>query len=95
MKSLDRKGKIITAIAVTAITGYWLWVQSVYTLYREGFVGVGLDGSPAFSATLCIHTATFDASESGDYNSSNCDIAKHLFQEQPGVTARYWCEKGR
>ena len=25
----------------------------------------------------------------------NCDIARQLFQNQPGVTVRYWCERGR
>ena len=72
-----------------------------YTLYRN---------SPAFPETCVfapkdclagagvrIHVATFDADyKDGErYNQSNCDIARQLFQNQPGVTVRYWCERGR
>ena len=55
-----------------------------YTLYRH-----------SFTATSRIHIATFDADESGEYNQENCQIAAELFANQPGVTVRYWCEKGR
>lgn len=45
-----------------------------------------------------IHVATFDVTEEDGggptYNSENCQIAAELFQAQPGVTARYWCEPG-
>lgn len=61
-----------------------------YTLYRS---------SPG-DQNMRIHIASFDASEGlnaseiNDYNSQNCEIAAKLFQAQPGVTVRYWCEKG-
>lgn len=42
-----------------------------------------------------IHVATFDAAETEAYNSENCRIAAELFQQQPNVKVRYWCEKGR
>jgi hypothetical protein len=42
-----------------------------------------------------IHVATFDATESEAYNRENCETAQTLFQTQPGVMVRYWCEKGR
>jgi len=42
-----------------------------------------------------LHVATFDAAGGGDYNRQNCGIAQELFQQQPGVKVRYWCEKGR
>lgn len=42
-----------------------------------------------------IHVASFDARDGEKYNSENCQIGKDLFQAQPGVKARYWCEKGR
>ncbi len=50
-----------------------------------------------------IHIATFDAEvRSGglggtafDYNWANCVIAAELFQAQPFVEVRYWCERGR
>ena len=54
-----------------------------YTLYRSG-----LDRSR-------VHVATFDAAESGSYNEENCLTAMDLFDSQPGVSVRYWCEKGR
>lgn len=48
------------------------------------------------------HIATFDADTKGgpkstvfEYNWGNCMIAAELFQNQPGVRVRYWCEKGR
>lgn len=65
---------------------------TTYTLYRSDR-----------SDTLRIHVATFDAKQksidgSGSaedaYNSENCRIAADLFQSQPGVKVRYWCEKG-
>ena len=57
----------------------------VYTLYRN---------SPTF-ADMRIHVATFDAAEDKDYNRDNCEIARDLFASQPGVTIKYWCERGR
>lgn len=59
--------------------------NSVYTLYRN---------SPAF-ANMRIHVATFDAEEKEPYNLDNCQITAKLFQGQPGISVRYWCERGR
>lgn len=56
-----------------------------YTLYRA---------SP-LDANMRLHIATFDAADGENYNSENCRIASELFGKQPGVTVRYWCEKGR
>ena len=42
-----------------------------------------------------IHVATFDSSDGEAYNRGNCDQAKDLFQAQPGVKTKFWCEKGR
>jgi hypothetical protein len=55
----------------------------VYTLYRN------------LTPELRIHVATFDANEREDYNRENCEIAQSLFQNQPGIEVKYWCEKGR
>jgi len=47
-----------------------------------------------------IHIATFDSSIKAwggtvfSYNWENCMTAAKLFQEQPGVKTRFWCEKG-
>ena len=57
---------------------------SAYTLYRDSVL-----------APMRLHVATFDANDGEDYNRDNCEIARDLFQSQPGVTVRYWCEKGR
>ncbi len=64
--------------------------DDVYTLYRSG---VGMPD-------LRIHVATFDSDDTKDpqfknYNQSNCQTAQQLFQNQPNVTTKYWCEKGR
>lgn len=39
--------------------------------------------------------ASFDADESSPtYNQENCILTANLFMAQPGVTVRYWCERG-
>ena len=45
--------------------------------------------------TMRIHAASFDASDGEKYNRENCEQAQKLFQAQPGVRTRFWCEKGR
>lgn len=46
------------------------------------------------------HIATFDADDKKTgstrfaYNFENCQIAAELFQNQPGVKTKFWCEKG-
>jgi hypothetical protein len=56
-----------------------------YTLYRNSVV---LENAR-------LHVATFDAADGEQYNSKNCQAARDLFQQQPGVKTRFWCEKGR
>ena len=58
--------------------------NQVYTLYRNSV----LDENNR------IHVATFDADEDESYNKGSCDIAQGLFQQQPMVKVKYWCEKG-
>ena len=58
--------------------------DNAYTLYRD---------SP-ISASMRIHVATFDTSDGDAYNKENCQLAERLFQQQPGVTVKFWCEKG-
>jgi hypothetical protein len=57
----------------------------IYTLYRNSVL----------DASMRIHIATFDAEEGEDYNAENCNIAADLFQRQPDVETRFWCEPGR
>ena len=61
--------------------------DDVYTLYRDSALVNGQE--------MRIHVATFDAVDGESYNRENCQIGQGLFQNQPGVTVRYWCEKGR
>jgi len=60
--------------------------DDVFTLYRSSALNGG--------ATWRLHVATFDTRNGKAYNLENCEIAKSLFQNQPMVTVRYWCEKG-
>ncbi|TPM25727.1 hypothetical protein [Mesorhizobium sp. B2-3-4] len=69
----------LTAVALVDWTGE----RSTYTLYRN-----------SVTAPMRIHIATFNTSDGEDYNRQNCDIAANLFQAQPGVIVKYWCEKG-
>jgi major membrane immunogen (membrane-anchored lipoprotein) len=73
---------ISTAVLLSACSS---GESETYTLYRNSV----LDGG------LRIHMATFDAKDGEAYNRENCQIAMDLFQKQPGVTVRYWCEKGK
>jgi hypothetical protein len=82
----------VLLISVTPGTGQTKDANSIATLYR----------SSAVIENARLHVATFDAEAKGgssntefDYNWANCTIAMELFQNQPGVTVRYWCEKGR
>ena len=75
--------------SIILIGGLWAAIfgtddASTYTLYRSSVV----DGS------MRIHVSTFDAADGEEYNQENCEIAASLFREQPGVSVRYWCEKG-
>jgi hypothetical protein len=57
----------------------------IHTLYRNSVL----------DTTMRIHVATFDAADDAKgYNGENCNLAARLFSEQPGVTTRFWCEKG-
>lgn len=61
------------------------WAQDgTFTLYR----------SSVFDQSARVHVGTFDAADGADYNRENCELAGHLFQAQPGVKVRFWCERG-
>lgn len=40
-----------------------------------------------------IHVATFNAVDGESYNRENCELAQQLFQAQPEVETKFWCEK--
>lgn len=48
----------------------------------------------ALDPTMRIHVATFDTREGKAYNLENCNLVAVLMQQQPGVTTRFWCERG-
>jgi hypothetical protein len=75
---------ILAIIAVSLLAACKPGDDSAYTLYCGSVTG-----------PMRIHVATFDSVDGEEYNSGNCDIARSLFQAQPGVTVKYWCEKGR
>lgn len=58
--------------------------ERTFTLYRNSVT----------DERMRIHVATFDAVESADYNYENCKQAQALFQAQPDVNVKFWCEKG-
>jgi hypothetical protein len=77
---LPNVGRIICLAAMPLLAGC---DETAYTLYRGSVTG-----------PLRIHVGTFDAAQPEGYNRENCEIARSLFQAQPGVTVKYWCEKG-
>lgn len=58
--------------------------KDVYTLYRTSVI----------VQNARIHVATFDSSDGEKYNSEECFHAVDLYQNQPNVLTRFWCEKG-
>ncbi|MEX8518687.1 MAG: hypothetical protein AB3X44_09255 [Leptothrix sp. (in: b-proteobacteria)] len=73
------------AIVVTSLSGCGASEGDIFTLYRNSVL----------DENLRIHVATFDASDGDKYNKENCVQAQALFQAQPGIKTKFWCEKGR
>jgi hypothetical protein len=57
---------------------------NTFTLYRT---------SPLVGQPDRIHVATFDTGHGGVYNHDNCERAAGLFNDQPGIGTRFWCER--
>jgi len=55
-----------------------------FTLYRNSVL----------DANMRLHVATFNTTDGEAYNRENCEVAQHLFQAQPDVKTKFWCEKG-
>ena len=77
--------KIAGACLIAALGGCGITDGDTYTLYRNSVTADGMR----------LHVATFDATDSEAYNRDNCAQVQELFQRQPGVKTRFWCEKGR
>lgn len=73
--------RLVTACCVALLSGCG---EDVFTLYRDSVV----------AKSMRVHVATFDASDGADYNRENCEQARALFQAQPNIQTRFWCEKG-
>ena len=78
---------LFTLAAAFALSGasYAAPAGDAYTLYRNS----------ALDSKGLLHVATFDAEDGAAYNRENCDQARKLFQAQPGVKTKFWCEPGR
>lgn len=46
-------------------------------------------------STARVHVSTFDSHAGNDFNKKNCEATRQLFQKQPGLTTKFWCEVGR
>lgn len=75
----------VLALLILAGCGGGTEGRDTYTLYRSGIK------DPAHR----VHIATFDSEKGVEYNDKNCELAQHLFQSQPQVTTKFWCERGR
>ena len=78
---------LITAlvVALSACDGGSSSDSSIFVLYRNSVT----------DENMRIHVATFDATDGEAYNRGNCEQAQLLFQAQPGVKTKFWCEKGQ
>ncbi|BAL23504.1 hypothetical protein [Azoarcus sp. KH32C] len=74
----------ISAFALSACNGTGATDTETFVLYRNSVT----------NQNMRIHVATFDAADGEAYNKENCDQAQELFQAQPGVATKFWCEKG-
>jgi hypothetical protein len=79
----------------------WMGARWIFAAVVAGLAGCG-DGSThtlyrdsVSEPNARFHVASFDASEAEQYNRGNCEIAQQLFQAQPGIKTKFWCEKGR
>jgi len=70
---------------VAAVLGCTSADDTAYTLYRSSVV----------LKNARMHVASFDAADGDTYNGENCHQAQALFQSQPSVETKFWCEKGR
>jgi len=58
--------------------------NETFTLYRNSIT----------DENMRVHVATFDAADGEIYNKGNCEQAQLLFQAQPDIKTKFWCEKG-
>lgn len=76
---------LASLLLCSGCSGRFISEKNIYTLYRNSVM----------NPSMRIHVATFDSNDGEKYNKENCELARSLFQAQPGVTVKFWCEKGR
>jgi len=74
---------IIIGVFISVAFFYFTSNHVSYTLYRNS----------ESNEEDKIHIASFEAMESERYNRENCEIARGLFQSQPFVRVKYWCDR--
>jgi hypothetical protein len=84
MRSLAGLSAVSVAFALAGIANATP-IGETYTLYRNSVL----------DASMRLYVASFDAVDGGAYNRENCDQARELFQAQPDVKTKFWCEQGR
>jgi len=82
--SMFQGSRNFVAVAIATCVSYGCGDET-FVLYRNSVL----------DENMRIHVATFDSTDGGAYNRENCEVAQSLFQGQPGVKVKYWCEKGR
>jgi len=85
--NMEKKLSIFLWIIFTLGLLFSVWYSRdknhTYTLYRNDVT----------DKNMRIHIATFDAADNGNsYNEGNCKITRDLFQNQDGITIKFWCE---
>lgn len=58
--------------------------NETFTLYRNSVT----------DENMRVHVASFNAADGEIYNKGNCEHAQLLFQAQPDIKTKFWCEKG-
>ena len=58
--------------------------NETFTLYRNSVT----------DENMRVHVASFNTTEGKAYNKGNCEQAQQLFQAQPDIKTKFWCEKG-
>ena len=76
--------KILLSISLVALIVGCVSDNEIFTLYRNSVT----------DENMRIHVASFNATDGEAYNKSNCEQAQQLFQAQPSVRTKFWCEKG-
>jgi len=76
---------VITAVLLASVASAApIPDTSTYTLYRNSMT----------DTAMRLHVASFNTAEGTAYNRENCALAQQLFQHQPSVKTRFWCEPG-